>query len=63
MLQNQKSLPKGGSAADHCIGDYEAVLRQIKTVKSQYVTVKNPAANEETPGPSTGRGNYRSPYD
>ncbi|DBA87885.1 TPA: hypothetical protein ACH3X1_004876 [Trebouxia sp. C0004] len=49
LLNNQKSLPKGGRASDKLVGDYEAIVSKLKIMNSQYIEVKRPPQVTETP--------------
>ncbi|DBA77290.1 TPA: hypothetical protein ACH3X2_000812 [Trebouxia sp. C0005] len=62
LLNNDKSLPKGGRVADKMVGEYEAIMSAIKTMTSIYVDVKNPTQHASTRTPGLGRGGtYHSP--
>lgn len=65
LLNNQKSLPKGSRPSDRMVGEYEAILQQLKTVRSEYVTIREPPqqpASTATPSQALGRGINNHPY-
>ncbi len=62
---NQKSLPKGSRPSDRMVGEYEAILQRLKTVRSKYVTIREPPQQPEstaTPSQALGRGINNHPY-
>ena len=62
LLNNDKSLPKGGRAADKMMGEYEAIMGAIKRMNSIYVDVKSPTQNASSRTPGLGRGGmYHAP--
>ena len=62
LLNNEKSLPKGGRAADKIMGEYEAIVAKLERVNSQFVEVKSPVLPCRTPR-VRGSTNFNTPYD
>lgn len=61
LLNNEKSLPKGGRAADKMLGEYEGIMSALKRTSSSWVTVKV-VHTTSTRTPFAARGsNFDSP--
>ena len=55
LLNNEKALPKGGRVADRMMGEYEAIMLELKRTNSEFVIVKKPQQHSSSRTPGSGR--------
>ena len=62
MLKGEKALPRADKNRDGVIKDYEIIVRTLRTVRSEFVSVLplrvNPAATPVSSTPHSSGGSY-----